>query len=68
MGAKRLWLVLTGLVVAALCALPAAAGAINYVSIGDSYTSGPGIEPYSLTAPPGCGRSQLNYPHLVAAP
>ncbi len=67
MGAKRLWLVLTGLVVAALCALPAVAGAVNYVSIGDSYTSGPGIEPYSPTAPPGCGQSQLNYPHLVAS-
>jgi lysophospholipase L1-like esterase len=37
------------------------------VSIGDSYTSGPGIEPYSPTAPAKCGQSQLNYPHLVAS-
>jgi lysophospholipase L1-like esterase len=67
MQAKRLWLGLAGLVVAALCALvPAAAGAINYVSIGDSYTSGPGIEPYSPTAPANCGQSERNYPHLVA--
>ena len=48
--------------------LPAAAGAtINYVAMGDSYTSGPGIEPYVPTAPPECGQSELNYPHLVSA-
>jgi GDSL-like Lipase/Acylhydrolase family len=67
MGAKRLRLVLSGLLVAALCVvLPAAAGAINYVSIGDSYTSGPGIEPYAPGAPANCGQSERNYPHLVA--
>jgi lysophospholipase L1-like esterase len=67
MQAKRLRLVLTGLVVAAVCVLvPAVAGATSYVSIGDSYTSGPGITPYSPTAPPNCGQSELNYPHLVA--
>jgi GDSL-like Lipase/Acylhydrolase family len=68
MGAKRLRLVLTGLLVAAMCAaLPAVAGAVSYVAIGDSYTSGPGILPYSPTAPANCGQSQLNYPHLVAS-
>ncbi len=65
MTAKRL---LTGLAVAALCALaPAAATAsTSYVAIGDSYTSGPGIEPYAPSAPPKCGQSERNYPHLVA--
>ncbi len=67
MGAKRLWLVLAGLVVAVMCAaLPAAAGAINYVSIGDSYTAGPGINPVESGSPAGCARSENNYPHLVA--
>ncbi len=48
--------------------LPATAGAaISYVAMGDSYTSGPGILPYSPTAPPECGQSERNYPHLVAA-
>lgn len=67
MGTRSLRIALFGLVVGALCAaLPAAAGAINYVSIGDSYTSGPGIEPYSPSAPADCGQSERNYPHLVA--
>jgi hypothetical protein len=35
--------------------------------MGDSYTAGPGILPSSTTAPPGCGQSQANYPHLVAS-
>ncbi len=50
-------------------ALPAAANATgaSYVSMGDSYTSGPGIAPASPTAPPECGQSANNYPHLVAA-
>jgi hypothetical protein len=67
MGARSLRLACVGVVAGALCAAaPAAAGAINYVSIGDSYTSGPGIEPYSPTAPEACGQSERNYPHLVA--
>jgi lysophospholipase L1-like esterase len=67
MQRNRLRLALTGLVVAALWALvPAVAGATSYVSIGDSYTSGPGITPYSSGAPAACGQSELNYPHLVA--
>ena len=68
MGAKHLRLVCSSLVVAALCAVaPAAAGAVNYVSIGDSYTSGPGITPYAPSAPAECGQSEKNYPHLTAA-
>ncbi len=60
-------LAFTGLIAAGvLAALPAAAGAVSYVSMGDSYTSGPGILPYAPTAPADCGQSELNYPHLVA--
>jgi hypothetical protein len=67
MRAKHLRLAFSSLVVTALCAvLPAVAGAVNYVSIGDSYTSGPGITPYAPSAPAGCGQSEKNYPHLVA--
>ncbi len=68
MRAKHLRLVLSSLIAVALCAiLPAAAGAINYVAIGDSYTSGPGITPYAPGAPANCGQSEKNYPHLTAA-
>ena len=37
----------------------------HYVALGDSYTAGPGI-PNQTTDAPGCGRSDHNYPHLVA--
>jgi GDSL-like Lipase/Acylhydrolase family len=37
----------------------------TYVALGDSYTSGPGIQPQDPSIP-GCLRSQVNYPHLVA--
>lgn len=37
-----------------------------YVALGDSYTSGPLIQPASATAPPECGQSTVNYPHLTA--
>jgi len=37
----------------------------SYVALGDSYTSGPGIQPQDPSIP-GCLRSQINYPHLVA--
>ncbi|HME03477.1 MAG TPA: SGNH/GDSL hydrolase family protein [Solirubrobacteraceae bacterium] len=49
--------------------LPPAASAagLSYVAMGDSYTAGPGLEPYSPTAPPECGQSTTNYPHRVAA-
>lgn len=36
----------------------------SYVAIGDSYTAAPQTGP--LDAPDGCGRSQVNYPHLIA--
>ncbi|MFJ8440542.1 SGNH/GDSL hydrolase family protein [Kitasatospora griseola] len=36
-----------------------------YVAVGDSYTSGLTIPPQN-GAPPGCGRSGVNYPSLVA--
>jgi hypothetical protein len=45
----------------------AASAATSYVALGDSYTSGFGILPLVPTAPPECGQSTLNYPHLVAA-
>lgn len=65
---RRMLLTVLGLVAVALCAaVPASAGAVNYVSLGDSYTSGPGILPYAPTAPAACGQSEKNYPHLVAA-
>ncbi|MBA3745143.1 SGNH/GDSL hydrolase family protein [Sporichthya sp.] len=46
-------------------AAPPAPG-IRYVALGDSYTSAPGVTPVDSTAPPACGRSAVNYPHLVA--
>jgi hypothetical protein len=67
---RRTALSLLGALVCLLCAaLPAAAGAsgAKYVAMGDSYTSGPGILPYAVGAPPECGQSSLNYPHLVAS-
>ncbi len=67
---RRTLAVLVGLAAALLWALPAAASAhpISYVSIGDSYTSGPGVLPYEENeAAEKCGRSTQNYPHLVAS-
>lgn len=43
----------------------AAAGIDTYVSLGDSYTAGPLI-PNQVGSPPGCGRSDHDYPSLVA--
>ena len=63
-------LALLGVAAALVFALPAAAGAstVNYVSIGDSYTSGPGVLPYEESEQAeNCGRSTKNYPHLAAA-
>jgi lysophospholipase L1-like esterase len=37
----------------------------GYVAMGDSYTAGPGI-PVQVPEPPGCERSNRNYPHRVA--
>lgn len=36
-----------------------------YVALGDSYTSAPSVG--ESTGPTGCGQSENNYPHLVAA-
>ncbi|HUA12493.1 MAG TPA: SGNH/GDSL hydrolase family protein [Solirubrobacteraceae bacterium] len=67
MDTRRFRLALAGAAVAAACAaVPASAGATNYVAMGDSYTSGPGIEPYSPTNPAACGVSERSYPYLVA--
>ena len=39
---------------------------LRYVALGDSYTAGPYI-PDQLPDPPGCRRSDRNYPHVAAA-
>jgi hypothetical protein len=62
--------VVVALVLGALCLgapSTASAGASSYVALGDSYTSAFGVIPLAPTAPPECGQSTLNYPHLVAA-
>ena len=49
-------------------ATPSLAGAApSYVSLGDSYTSGPFILPFASGAPLECLQSARNYPHLTAA-
>ena len=63
-----------GIGVLGLCLIAAVAGPAaaagppapnHYVALGDSYTSGPGI-PNQVPDGVGCGRSDHNYPHLVA--
>jgi GDSL-like lipase/acylhydrolase family protein len=52
----------------ALAATPSLAGASPaYVSLGDSYVSGPFILPFASGAPLECLQSARNYPHLTAA-
>lgn len=52
----------------ALLALPGLAQAsTSYVSLGDSYVSGPAILPPALGAPLDCLQSARNYPHLAAS-
>jgi hypothetical protein len=46
---------------------PSLAAAPRYVSLGDSYVSGPLILPPALGAPLDCLQSARNYPHLTAA-
>jgi lysophospholipase L1-like esterase len=76
MGLKHLRLALASLMAAMLlAALPTAAsakrheqpsiGPLGYVAIGDSYTAS-ALPPVDPAAPPLCGRSLVNYPHLVA--
>jgi lysophospholipase L1-like esterase len=64
----------TGLLAVSLVAAlggPAVAGSAadtapdSYVALGDSFTSGPGI-PNQIPEAGACGRSDSNYPHLVA--
>jgi hypothetical protein len=38
-----------------------------YVALGDSYSSAAGVNPLVPTAPAGCSRSLVNYPHDIAA-
>jgi len=38
-----------------------------YVALGDSYSSAAGVTPFVVGSPPACSRSQLNYPHDIAA-
>jgi hypothetical protein len=52
----------------ALAVAPSVAGAAtSYVSLGDSYTSGPFILPFASGAPLECLQSARDYPHLTAA-
>jgi len=52
----------------ALAAVPSlAAASTSYVSLGDSYVSGPFILPPALGAPLDCLQSARNYPHLTAS-
>jgi hypothetical protein len=51
----------------ALAASASLAGAASYVSLGDSYTSGPFILPPASGAPLECLQSARDYSHLTAA-
>jgi hypothetical protein len=52
----------------AFAATPSLAGAApSYVSLGDSYTSGPFILPFASGAPLECLQSARNYSHLTAS-
>jgi len=41
-------------------------GVPQYVALGSSYASGPGLKPHSAGSPLLCGRSDANYAHLLA--
>lgn len=64
---RRRWLALLAALAVTIAAwiAPALARADSYVSLGDSYTSGPLI-PNQIGPPFGCFRSDHNYPHLAA--
>ncbi len=68
-GRRHLHLNVMLVMVLGALAVPSVASATGtpYVAMGDSYTAGPGITPTSPTAPPECGQSAANYPHLVAS-
>jgi GDSL-like Lipase/Acylhydrolase family len=67
-------LLLVGAAVAPVAQAPAARAAVvraappppAWTALGDSYTAGPLI-PNQIADPPGCFRSDHNYPHLAAA-
>jgi lysophospholipase L1-like esterase len=61
-------LLLTATAVLLLSATNAAAHPkIDYVALGDSYAAAPGVTaPLTVSTPPGCGQSSLNYPHVLA--
>jgi lysophospholipase L1-like esterase len=71
LNAWRVWRRSVCVALAGLFLYPAASAAgagrtsRSYVALGDSYTAGPGI-PQQVGDPPGCVRSDHNYPHLVA--
>ena len=62
--ARMAWLLLLAAAVLALVLTATAAGAANYVALGDSYAAGPLI-PNPLL-PLGCLKSSNNYAHLAA--
>jgi lysophospholipase L1-like esterase len=68
LGRRAIWSLVVAVVFIAT-GLPTSAGATPtdyvYVALGDSYTSGPGI-PKQIPEAAGCGRSDHNYPHLLA--
>ena len=39
---------------------------VRYVALGDSYSAASGVLPPDPAAPPGCMRSSVNYPHVLA--
>ncbi|MEV6060546.1 SGNH/GDSL hydrolase family protein [Nocardia asteroides] len=55
------------LVVGLLFPGAAAAPAVSYVALGDSYTTAPGLLDPVPGSPPLCTRSAVNYPHRLAA-
>lgn len=46
---------------------PDATSGLEYVALGDSYSAGFGLIPYSETPAAGCYQALADYPHLVAA-
>ncbi len=57
---------------ATLAAQPGELAGLDYVALGDSYSAGFGLTPYSSTSPfagdpNGCYQADANYPHNVAA-
>ncbi|MCU1479252.1 MAG: hypothetical protein JWQ19_38 [Subtercola sp.] len=81
--AKRWAIVVSSIAVAGLIVVPAAGASastaaavdpaalptagLNYVALGDSYSSGLGVDPQTDQPAAGCGQSSNNYPHQLAA-